>query len=79
MKAAFDKLNEKQKKEIYALDDEIMALKEKMLLKYTEFGVITKEEALKYNAKMKEFREKSREGTKIPGLKGSKSLWKKAE
>jgi len=79
MKAAFDKLTESQKKEIYALDDEIIAIKEKMLLKYAEFGVITKEEALKFNTKMKEFREKSREGTKIPGLKGGKSLWKKAE
>lgn len=79
MKAAFDKLNEKQKKEIYALDDEIIAIKEKMLLKYAEFGIITKEEALEYNAKMKEFREKSRGGAKIPGLKGGKSLWKKSE
>lgn len=66
----FNALTDKQKEEIYDLYDKVNVAKLKLLDKYVEFGLLTKEDAEAMKTHMAKFSEKVREEQQFIGFKG---------
>lgn len=66
----FNALTDKQKKEIYDLYDKVNVAKVKLLDKYVEFGLLSKEDAEAMQKHMASFSEKVREDQQFIGFKG---------
>ncbi len=68
--AKFDALTADQKKEIYDLFDKVNVAKVKLLDKYVEYGIISKDEAQAMQKYMAEFSEKARNEQMFIGVAG---------
>lgn len=68
----FDALTDEQKKEVYDLFDKINVAKVKLLDKYVEFGIISKDEADRMKEHMAEFAENARRDKIFIGVYGQK-------
>ncbi|WP_278475361.1 DUF2680 domain-containing protein [Turicibacter sanguinis] len=68
--AKFDTLTADQKKEIYDLFDKVNVAKVKLLDKYVEYGIISKDEAQAMQKYMAEFSEKARNEQMFIGVAG---------
>lgn len=69
----FDALSDKQKKEIYDLYDKVNVAKVKLLDKYVEFGLLSKEDAEAMQKHMAKWAEKAREEQQFIGVKGPRA------